>query len=89
MAKNVSDRPFYLLGLRVVGDFGATLAVPVVALSWLGKTLDARWGTKPFLLTAGFLFAATLSAVSIFRKAKRYDKEFQALAAAKSPEKTS
>jgi F0F1-type ATP synthase assembly protein I len=89
MGKNQPDRPFYLLGLRVVGDFGATLAIPVVVLSWLGKTLDTRWGTKPFLLIAGFLAAAALSAVSIFRKAKRYEKELRALSAPKTPEQPS
>lgn len=73
------ERSYYLLGARIIGDFGATIAVPVVLLAWLGKTLDARWGTAPWLLVAGFVLAAALSSFSIYRKARHYEKKFQEL----------
>lgn len=73
------DRDYQFLGLRIVGDFGATIAVPVVLLALLGKWLDARWGTRPWLLIAGFALAAAISALSILKKAKRYGREYDAL----------
>ena len=68
-----------LLGARIVGDFGATIAIPIVFLSWTGKVLDARWGTAPYLLILGFVLAAALSAVSLTRKAKAYGRRYLAL----------
>lgn len=73
------DRGYYLLGLRIVADFGATIAVPIVVFAWLGQRLDARWGTKPWLLITGFVLAALISGGSIYRKAKAYGKEYQEL----------
>lgn len=68
-----------MLGLRIIGDFGAIIAVPVVALSWIGKTLDSRYGTAPLLLVSGFALSAALSAFGIVRKAKAFGKEFDEL----------
>jgi len=79
MSKSSNDRNYLLLGVRIVGDFGATIAVPVVLLSLAGKALDARWGTSPMLLIAGFALAAVLSGISITRKAKRYGRLYQTL----------
>ncbi len=75
----MSDRRYWLFGLRIVGDFGATIAIPVVVFAYLGKRLDVRWGTAPWLLIIGFVLAALISGALIYRKAKRYGKEYQAL----------
>lgn len=80
MSKNAGNGDFYLLALRIIGDFGATIAVPVVVLALLGRWLDAKWGTRPFMLIAGFVLAALLSGISIYRKANAYGKEYQRLA---------
>ena len=74
-----SDRGYILLGFRIIADFGASIAVPVVVCALLGKWLDQRWGTRPFMLIAGFLVAAGLSALMIRKKAVAYGKEYQAL----------
>ncbi len=79
MGKTTNDRAYYLFGLRIIGDFGVTIAVPVVTFALLGKWLDAKWGTKPTFLIAGFILAALLSGASIYRKAKAYGKEYQRL----------
>lgn len=76
---NKNDRGYVILGLKIVGDFGATIAVPVVIFAWLGKTLDERWGTAPWMLILGFVTAAILTSVVIHRKAKAYGKAFNAL----------
>ncbi|MBI5230089.1 MAG: AtpZ/AtpI family protein [Candidatus Magasanikbacteria bacterium] len=72
-----SERRAQLLGLRIMGDFSATIAIPIVLLSWLGKRLDTRAGTAPIFLIAGFILAFTLSAISIYRKAKQYAKLYK------------
>ena len=71
------ERQYMMLGLRIIGDFGATIAVPVVLLSLLGKWMDAKYGTKPYFLIAGFAVAATVSSIMIVRKAKAYGKMYQ------------
>ncbi len=70
------DRKYILLGLRIVGEFGAIIAVPVVLLAMLGKYLDGKYGTAPWLLIAGFVIAFTLSSVSIYSRAKRFRDEY-------------
>ncbi|HLD34862.1 MAG TPA: AtpZ/AtpI family protein [Patescibacteria group bacterium] len=74
-----NERSYYLFALRIVGDFGATIAVPVVALSLLGKYLDQRWQTGPWLLIIGFVLSLLISVLIIYRKAKRYGQEYQKL----------
>ncbi len=73
-----------MLGFRIMGEFGATIAVPVVLLAWLGKTLDLAYGTGPWLLIAGFVLAFALSAAAIYRRAKTYGREYEALSRAKT-----
>lgn len=75
----MNDRRYWLFGLRIAGDFGVTLALPVVVLAYLGKRLDTHFNTAPWLLITGFVLAALTSGVLIFRKAKRYGKEYQQL----------
>lgn len=74
-----NDRSYYLFALKIVGDFGVTIAIPVVAFSLLGKYLDQRWQTDPWLLVFGFVFSLIISGRIIYRKAKRYGQEYQQL----------
>lgn len=78
-AKKSNDRRYLIFGLRIAGDFGLTIAMPVVVFAYLGKQLDTRLGTTPWLLISGFALAALLSGMVIYRKAKRYGKEYQQL----------
>ncbi|OIO52791.1 hypothetical protein COY93_02780 [Candidatus Uhrbacteria bacterium CG_4_10_14_0_8_um_filter_58_22] len=73
------DRRYIQLGLRIVGEFGAIIAVPVVLLTILGRHADSRYGTAPAGLIAGFVLAALFSGVSIYRRAKRFGREYQAI----------
>ncbi|MDO8499537.1 MAG: AtpZ/AtpI family protein [bacterium] len=74
-----SDRVYYMFALRIVGDFGATIAIPVVVLAMLGQYLDNKYSTQPIFLVAGFVIAFVFSAVSIYRKAKKYGADYQKL----------
>lgn len=72
-----SDREYYLFALKIIGDFGMSIAAPVVAFVLLGQYLDGRYGYGPYFTIAGFVLAAALSARIVWRKAKSYGKEYQ------------
>lgn len=74
-----NDRRYVMLAFRIIGEFGATIAVPVVVLALLGKRLDARFGTAPWLKVAGFVLAAIITAVIIKKRAADYGREYAAL----------
>lgn len=75
------ERRYLLLAMRIAGDFGVTITVPVVLLSVLGKSLDQRYGTWPGLTLVGFVAAAVITYFLIRRKAKSYAAEYEALIA--------
>lgn len=77
--KATADRGYYMFALRIVGDFGVTIAVPVVILVLIGQWLDNKWHTSPLFTILGFIVAALLSGIIIYRKAKRYGAEYQKL----------
>jgi len=72
-----AERAYWVLGLRIMSDFGLAIAVPVVALVLIGRYLDRRWASGPIFIIAAFALALAISAVSIYRKAKRYGKEYK------------
>lgn len=71
------DRKYYLLGLRIAGDFGAMIAVPVVIFVLIGQWLDGKYDKAPWLTILAFILAAALSGITIYKKAKKYGKQFQ------------
>jgi len=73
------ERRYQVLGFRIMGEFGATIAAPVVILAWLGKKLDQAYGTGPWLLIAGFTLAFAFSAATIYRRSKAYGREYEEL----------
>ena len=79
MPKTTSDREYYLFALKIIGDFGATIALPVVVFVLIGQYLDNRWGYSPLFSILGFALAALLSGRMIYKKAKQYGKEYQRL----------
>lgn len=79
MGKNPSDNAYYLLGLRVLADFGATIAIPAIIASVLGAKLDAAWGTKPYATLSFLAVAFVCTAALIRRKAVAYGKTYQEL----------
>lgn len=68
-----------MLGMRIAGDFGATIAVPVILFVLAGRKLDEHWQTGAKLTILAFILAALISGVSIYRKAKAYGREFSDL----------
>ena len=73
------DRAYIMLGLRIVGDFGATIAIPAVLGAFAGQWFDAKWGTRPWALILCLVLAFSATAFIIMRKAKTYAAEYQEL----------
>lgn len=49
-------------------ELGWQMAIPLVVFALLGRYADKYFGTSPWLLVVGVVFAATLSSYLIYRK---------------------
>jgi len=74
-----NDRKYYLFALRIVGDFGATIAIPAVLGALLGKWLDEKYHHYPLFTAICLLVAFAITIQIIRKKAKRYGDEYQKL----------
>lgn len=81
MAKIYSekDRKYMMMGLKIVGDFGATIAVPIILFVLVGQWLDDKYHRSPWYTVIAFILAAVLSGKMIYQKAKNYGQEYQKL----------
>ncbi len=75
--KDSKDRKYAILAMKIAGDFGATLAVPVVLLVLLAQWLQGRYDFGIWIIILAFAVAALISGNSIFKKAKYYSKRYQ------------
>lgn len=74
-----NDRKYYLFALKIAGDFGASIAVPVVIFVLVGQYLDTKYQKTPLFTILAFVLAALISAKIIYKKAKRYGEQYQNL----------
>ncbi|MFA6485878.1 MAG: AtpZ/AtpI family protein [Candidatus Magasanikbacteria bacterium] len=72
-----SDRQYYLFALRIVSDFGATIAVPAILAAWIGTWLDEKYNRAPLFLAICLIVAFAATARIIQKKAKKYGEEYQ------------
>src|SRR5689334_16103165 len=56
-------------------DLGFVIALPLVALGLLGKYLDGRMGTEPWLTVLGILLAIATTTIWLTQKLKGYMKK--------------
>lgn len=68
-----------MFGIRIVGEFGGLIAIPVVVFVLVGRWLDGRWETKPWMTIAAFVLAAAVSGIMVWRRTKEISKEYQEL----------
>jgi len=54
--------------LGLAWQLGYTIAVPLVALALLGRFLDKKLGTSPFLLLAGILVSIGVTTWLVYKK---------------------
>lgn len=74
-----SDRKYYLFAIKIIGDFGGAIAIPVIAFVLVGDYLENRYNFAPWGIIGGFALAALVSAKIIYRKAKEYGSEYEKL----------
>ncbi len=68
-----------LMGLKIAGDFGATIAIPVIVFVLIGQCLDDRYDSYPLFLILAFIISVLLSGLMIYKKAKKYGREYSEL----------
>lgn len=73
------DRKYMILGLKIAGDFGISIAVPLIVFVLTGQWLDGKYDTGPWFTIGAFILAMLISARIIYKKAKRYGREYQTL----------
>lgn len=71
------DRKYAILGLRIAGDFGISLAAPVIFSVIIAQWISKKYGFGIWITILAFVFAGILSAKIILKKAKKYGKEYQ------------
>ncbi len=74
-----SDRQYYTFALRIIGDFGASIAIPVIVSVLIGQYLDEKYQRSPLFTIIAFVISALISAKIIHKKAKRYGILYQKL----------
>ncbi len=74
--KNNSYR-YQLFAFKMLGDFGFSIAAPVVMFVLIGQYLDAKHGKSPLFTITGFVLAALVSAKIVYKKAKKYGEEYK------------
>lgn len=79
MDKLPNDRKYYFFALKIVGDFGASIAAPVVIFVLIGQYLDNKYNLTPYLTILAFVLAALISGKIIHSKAKKYGEEYKNL----------
>lgn len=72
-----TSREYYLFAFKMLGDFGASIAAPVVLFVLAGQYLDGKYAKSPLFTVLGFVLAALLSAKIIYKKAKTYGEEYK------------
>ena len=79
LPEDPKDRQYIMLGLRIVGDFGAIIAVPIVVFVLMGQWLEGKYGYAPWFTILAFILATLLSGKMIYKKAKQYGEEYKKL----------
>lgn len=76
----MNDTGAYLrFALRAAGDITGTILVPAVLAAFLGKALDAYFGTTRVLLVVTLASAFLVTAFLIVKKVRMYAQDYQRL----------
>lgn len=78
-SSQAKSRQYYMFAFRIMGDFGASIAVPVVLFVLAGQYLDEKYHRSPLFTILGFVLAALVSARLIYKKAKIYGEGYKKL----------
>jgi len=67
--KNNEEKQFSALSLA--GNLGWQIALPIVLFGLIGRWLDKKWETSPWLLLVGILLAISVSGYLVYRETKK------------------
>lgn len=77
--ENNSQVPWWQPALLLFIQLSGWIIVPVVAAMFLGKWLDGKYGTEPWLYIASVGCAFVISMVGIIRETRHYSKQIEAV----------
>jgi len=77
--QNSSDRQYYVFALKIAGDFGVSIAAPVILFVLLGSYLGDIYGHRILFIVLAFILAGFLSAKMIYKKSKVYGEQYENL----------
>lgn len=75
--QKTSSREYYLFAFKIMGDFGVTIAAPVVLFVLVGQYLDGKYNKGPLFTILGFVLAGLITIKIIHKKAKAYGAEYK------------
>lgn len=75
--KKTNGYKYQLFAFKMLGDFGFSIAAPVVMFVLIGQYLDAKYGKSPLFTITAFVLAALVSAKIVYKKAKLYGEEYK------------
>lgn len=87
LGTNSAERKYILFAIKIVGDFGGTIAVPVVLFVLGGQWLDKKYSLSPWCTIFAFVLAALVSGNMIYKKAKIYGSTYQKMGEESSSQK--
>lgn len=68
MEKNDNKNQGTWSALSLAWQLGYSIAIPLVVLALLGRLLDKKFGTSPWLLLAGVLLSLVVSTFAVYFK---------------------
>ncbi len=74
-----SSRDYYLFGFKIIGSFGASIAIPIIIFVLIGQHFDKKYNSAPFYTVGAFVLAAAISAKIIYKQAKGFGAEYKKL----------
>lgn len=75
--KNDNEETWRLLGFA--WELGYSLAIPIIFFLLLGRILDKKFGTSPWLLLTGMLLSLFSSSLTVYAKATKILAETQSI----------
>lgn len=84
--QKTTSREYYMFAFKIIGDFGASIAVPVVLFVLIGNYFDGKYNKTPLFTILGFVLAALVSARIIYKRAKEYGDEYKRMNDSGKPE---
>jgi F0F1-type ATP synthase assembly protein I len=77
--ESAKERRLAAFALRIAGDIGGTIAIPVAILTWIGRRLDVFLETRPYMVVISICIAFVISVVAVCHKALNYGDQYRAI----------